>query len=90
MANLQIKGIDEEIYSELKRLAAAEKRSVSQQVLYLVRDYLAKKPACDAARSPSEVLLGLHGSWQDERDADEIIGRIKSARKNPKRLADAF
>lgn len=90
MANLQIKGIDEEIYNEIKKLAAAEKRSVSQQVLYLVRDYLAKKPALDTARSPSEVLLGLHGSWQDEREADEIIGRIKAARRNSKRLSDAF
>ena len=37
MANLQIKGIDDELYNEIKKLAAAEKRSVSQQILFLAR-----------------------------------------------------
>ncbi len=90
MANLQIKGIDEALYREIKKMAAAEKRSVSQQVLYLVRNYLAKRPAFDAARSPSEVLLALHGSCQDERSADELIGRIKAARRNSRLHADDF
>ncbi len=90
MANLQIKGIDEEIYSEIKKLAAAEKRSVSQQVLYLVKNYLAKKPVLDATKSPSEVLLELHGSWQEDCKANEIIRRIKAARKNSNRLTDSF
>jgi hypothetical protein len=48
MANLQIKGIDDELYNEIKKLAAAEKRSVSQQILFLVKNSLAKKPRCDA------------------------------------------
>ena len=30
MANLQIKGIDDELYNEIKKLAATEKQSVSQ------------------------------------------------------------
>ena len=30
MANLQIKGIDDELYNEIKKLAVSEKRSVSQ------------------------------------------------------------
>jgi len=36
MANLQIKGIDDEIYTELKKMASEENRSVSQQALFLV------------------------------------------------------
>lgn len=90
MANLQIKGIDDGLYNEIKKLAAAEKRSVSQQILFLVKIYLAKKPRCDAAKTPSEVLLDLHGSWQDERKADQIIDQIKKARKNTKRPQAAF
>ena len=90
MANLQIKGIDDALYNEIKKLAAAEKRSISQQVLFLIESYLAKKPRCDAAKTPSEVLLGLHGSWQDEREADQIIDQIKKARKNTKKRAAAF
>jgi len=82
MANLQIKGIDDDLYREIKRMAASEKRSISQQVLYLIQDYLAKKPCCDKAQTPSEVLIELHGSWLDEREADDIIDQIKKARKN--------
>ena len=33
MANLQIKGMDDDLYAQLKALAASENRSVSQQVL---------------------------------------------------------
>ncbi len=90
MANLQIKGIDDDLYNEIKKLAAEEKRSVSQQVLFLVKSYLAKKPRCDALKTPCEVLLDLHGSWQDEREADQIIDQIKKARKNTKRPETAF
>ena len=34
MANLQIKGIEDGFYAEIKGLAAAENRSVSQQILF--------------------------------------------------------
>lgn len=90
MANLQIKGIDDQLYNEIKKLAAEEKRSVSQQVLFLVKSYLAKKPRCDAAKTPSEVLLELQGSWQDEREAVQIIDQIKKARRNIKSPEAAF
>ncbi len=90
MANLQIKGIDDELYNEIKKLAASEKRSVSQQVLFLVKSYMANKPRFDAAKTPSEVLLELHGSWLDEREADQIIDQIKKARKNIKRTPAGF
>ena len=90
MANLQIKGIDDELYNEIKKLAAAEKRSVSQQILFLVKNFLAKKPRCDAVKTPSEVLLELCGSWQDERKADQIIDQIKKPRKNTKKSEAAF
>ena len=43
MANLQIKGIEDGLYAEIKDLAAAENRSVSQQILFLVKEYLARK-----------------------------------------------
>jgi hypothetical protein len=90
MANLQIKGIDDELYNEIKKLAASEKRSVSQQVLFLVKSYMANKRRFDSVKTPSEVLLELHGSWQDESEADQIIDQIKMARKNIKRTAADF
>jgi len=42
MSNLQIKGIEESLYRQIKELAVREHRSISQQVLFLVKDCLAK------------------------------------------------
>jgi hypothetical protein len=86
MANLQIKGVQDELYAEIKRLAAAENRSVSQQVLFLLKEYLARKKYLDTQKSPAQVLLELSGSWEDERKAQQIIDEIKRARKDSKKL----
>ncbi len=40
MSNLQITNIDEQLYQELKQAGIDENRSVSQQVLFLIRNYL--------------------------------------------------
>jgi DNA phosphorothioation-dependent restriction protein DptG len=90
MANLQIKGIDEDIYAEIKKLAAAENRSVSQQTLFLIKDYLAKKQRWGALKTPAQVLLDLAGSWEGEESAEEIIAKIKKARKSSTKLKEGF
>ena len=90
MANLQIKNIQDELYEEIKKLAAAENRSVSQQVLFLVREYLAKRKRLTAAKSPAQVLLELSGSWEDDKNAEQIVKEIKSARKSSRKLEKGF
>jgi len=90
MASFQIKGIDDDLYRDIKKLAAAENRSVSQQIPFWVKSYLAKKPRCDAVKSPAEVLIALHGSWLDKRGEDQIVDQIKKARKNSRDLAADF
>jgi hypothetical protein len=90
MANLQIKGVQDDLYEEIKKVAEAENRSVSQQVLFLIRDYLARQKAIKRLRSPAQVLLELSGSWEDEREAGEIVAAIKAARKSSKKLRKGF
>ena len=90
MANLQIKGIDDAIYDELKKLAAAENRSVSQQTLFLIKDYLSKKQCMRTLKTPVQVLLELAGSWEGEESAEEIIAKIKKARRSSTRLKEGF
>jgi len=90
MANLQIKGIDDVLYNELKRIAAEENRSVSQQTLFLVRDYIAKRQKIRGTKSPGQVLLDLSGSWKDDRKPEEIISEIREARKNLRKLQRGF
>lgn len=86
MANLQIKGIDDSLYAQIKQIAASENRSVSQQILFLIRHYMVNKKRFLNTKASAETLLELSGSWEDPREAEDIIKEIKSARKNSKKL----
>ena len=86
MANLQIKGIQDDLYAEIKKLASAENRSVSQQVVFLLREYLANRKFVQMQKTPAQTLLALSGSWQDDREAEKIIEEIKLARKSSVKL----
>ncbi len=86
MANLQIKGIDDDLYNDIKKLATAQNRSVSQQTLMLIKQYLSKQHQIEKTRSSVQVLLDLSGSWDDERSAEEIVKDFKKDRKNSKKL----
>ncbi len=90
MANLQIKGIDEELYQKLKQFSADENRSVSQQVLFLIRRSLAQKRCGRQNNTAAQTLLSLAGSWEDPRPAEEIIGDIKSMRCSSSKLSEGF
>jgi len=90
MANLQIKGIDDDVYAHLKALAASEHRSVSQQVLFLVRAYLARSSHLNQVKTPAEVLLELSGSWEDTREPQEIVEDLRRARKSSHKLMKGF
>lgn len=90
MANLQIKGINEDLYIEIKKLAADENRSVSQQVVFLLKQYLAGKKFIQAHKSQAQVLLALSGSWHDDRESDQIIDEIRQARKTSVKLKKGF
>jgi hypothetical protein len=90
MANLQIKGVHDELYEEIKKVAEAENRSVSQQVLFLIKDFLARRRELKTLRWPADVLLELSGSWEDDREPGVIVAEIKAARKNSKKLRKGF
>jgi len=90
MANLQIKGMDDDLYGEIKDMAKDEHRSVSQQILYITKLFLSKRKAIEQLKTPAEVLLGLDGSWNDERPAEEIIAEIRAARKSSIRLSEGL
>ena len=90
MANLQIKGMDDNLYERLKSMAASQNRSVSQQVLYLVKSYLAKGKKIDEKKTSAQILLELSGSWDDSRSSDEIVTEIRRSRKNSSKLTEGF
>ena len=90
MANLQIKGMDDHLYAQIKALAESENRSVSQEVLFMMKSYLANKRKLQKTRTPAQVLLDLSGSWEGPDDADEMISRIRNARRNSVKLKNGF
>jgi len=90
MANLQIKGMDDDLYAQLKLLAASENRSISQQVLFLLKLYLARKHQLQEIRTPAQVLLELSGSWEDDRPTEQIVKDLKAARKSSQKLRKGF
>jgi len=90
MANLQIKDVDDGLYAQIKSLAASENRSISQQVLFLIKEHLNKKKHIGAIKSPAGILLELSGSWDDDRERENIVKEIKRARKNSKKLTEGF
>lgn len=86
MANLQIKGIDDDLYAQIKNLAKSQNRSVSQQVLLLLKYYLSKQSQIEKLKSPAEILIELSGSWDDTRPAEQIVQDLKRDRKNSKKF----
>ena len=90
MANLQIKGIDDNLYGQIKALAASENRSISQQVLFLVKSYLLKKHQLQGTKTPAQVLLDLSASWEDDRSPEQIVKELKNGRKNSQKLVKGF
>ncbi|MCF8053564.1 MAG: hypothetical protein K9L59_20200 [Desulfobacterales bacterium] len=90
MSNLQIKGIDDQLYQELKRLATDENRSVSQEVLFLIRNHLAQSRRSSKAVTAGQTLLALAGSWEDQRPAEEIVQDIRRRRRSSRKFSEGL
>ena len=90
MANLQIKGIGDDLYAQLGKVAAAENRSISQHVLFLIKGDLARRKSIQHIPTPAETLLELFGSWTGDETAHDMISNINAARKNSERLKEGF
>ena len=86
MENLQIKGMDDDLYAQLKSLDVSENQSIRQQVLYLLKRYIARKHQLLGTRTPAQVLLELSGSWEDDRSAGQIVKELKAGRKSSQKL----
>lgn len=84
MAILQVRDIDDRLYSSLKDLAKLENRSLSQEVISILEKYLSNPRVFK--NNPTREFLSLSGSWDDERTADEIVADIKKSRKKGKRF----
>ena len=78
MAVLQVRSMDDELYGALGRRAAMENRSISQEVIEIIKRYLAAPRAVPAGAD--EAALSLAGSWDDPRSATEIANDLRKTR----------
>ena len=78
MANLQVKDIDENLYKALKIRAKSKRRSLSQEVIRLVEEYL-NQPEETRVDSTKQFLSLSWKSGKDE-SADDLIAQIRKDR----------
>jgi len=82
--------MNDDFYAQIKALAGSENRSVSQQILFMTKEYLLKKQQLQAVKMPAQVLLELAGAWEDGRTAEEMIADLKQSRKNTPITREVF
>ncbi len=79
MATLQVRSMDEGLYKALGRRAEMDHRSISSEVVAILKNYLAS-PTRISSGAATDAFLELAGSWTDDRDADAVIAEIRKAR----------
>ncbi|ULQ58537.1 antitoxin [Brucepastera parasyntrophica] len=84
MAILQVRDIDDRLYASLKQKAQKENRSISQEVISILEKYLANPNRIK--ENPTMEFLNL--SWEDDREADEIIKELRTSRRNKQSFGD--
>jgi hypothetical protein len=87
MPTIRITQIDDNLYEGIERSAAAENRSVSRQVAFILKDYVAKRHLLTKITNQGQFLLELSGTWKDKRNSEEIVRGIKKARRNSSTLS---
>ena len=78
MATLQVRDIDDRLYKYLKTSARLKNRSISQEVITIIQEYLNNTQ--NPARNATKEFLALSGAWKDERSAEEIVEDIRTHR----------
>ena len=78
MATLQVRSIDKQLYKALGFRAAMDNRSISQEVVAILKTYLSS-PSSKHTNN-TNAFIELCGTWHDEKNAEQIIEEIKENR----------
>ena len=88
MATLQVRSVDDQLYEALGKRALMENRSISQEVVFILKAYLSSPPV--KYQEATARFLEICGSWEDTRDADDIISEIRQSRQTVERPEVVF
>jgi len=88
MATLQVRSIDDQLYKALGQRAAMDNRSISQEVITILKAYLSSPKL--QHESATNAFLQLCGTWDDDRDAIEITDDIRKGRQSGRRFQETL
>jgi plasmid stability protein len=78
MAILQVRDIDNNLYESLRARAKREKRSVSQEVIKIIEEYLAQPNTTTS--NPTEEFLKLEWKSDNDENAEDMVNEIRKNR----------
>jgi plasmid stability protein len=84
MATLQVRDIDGRLYESLRRKAARDHRSLSQEVVKMLEEGMQRTVSEHAGTT--EAFLALSGSWKDRRTASAIAADLRKSRADSARF----
>ena len=87
MATLQVRSIDDQLYKALGKMAAKDHRSISQQVIAILKEHLSQPARHTTA---TEDFLALCSTWKDKRTAEEIVRELRTSRKSSTRFTETL
>jgi len=82
MAVVQIHDLDDRLYEALKTLAIKEKRSISEEIAFMIEAYL-NFPKTSHVQATEEFLTL---TWTGDESSEEIVTDIHRERKNSSRF----
>lgn len=81
MATLQVRDMDDSLYNLLRKTADSEKRSISQEVIWIIQNYLS-----DVKHRRNNINELLSITWDSDETPEETINSIREARTGNKRF----
>ena len=86
MATLQVKGMDDRLYKALTARAVQDNRSISQEVVTIIAEFLSKPGT--SPRESMMAFLEMAGSWEDDRSEEEIVKDLRRSRRSGRRYVN--
>jgi plasmid stability protein len=84
MATLQVRDIDDRLYSFLRTSAKLQNRSISQEVVSIIETHL--NSTRHITKNATLEFLSLSGAWKDDRTAEEIMKDLRNSRNQSNRF----
>ena len=84
MAHLHVRDLNDKLYESIKRRVNLGHRSISQEVVSMIESYLNRNDL--VAEIQTLEFLKLSHSWQDTRNAKEIVSELRNSRTKNTRL----